>query len=714
MRKRRESGGSAGLPRLARLSCILIASGGVVAGVVALAPPSNTKEQMHEHMQAIAQQMEDLKPQVHQSKQAARHYQDLAAQYAQLSDALGGDDPGRVSIDQEPGAQPVGAAAGTIPPPPPGCGPATVAFTNGTPVTIPTGPAVVASTITVGGALPFLWDLNLSTFITHTFNGDLDITLTSPGGTIVTVTTDNAGTNDNVFNGTDWDDDANPLGQVPYVNNDGLVTDSLYANLVVETPLVPEEAFGAFIGEDPNGDWTLTISDDAAGDGGILAVWTLEITTLDKAPTPTTVTITNPITLTIPTGPAVVTSTITVAGVTNPICDLDLTTFITHTFNGDLDITLASPAGTVVTITTDNAGTNENVYNGTFWNDDANPLGPVPYINNDGLVTDSLYANLIVETPLVVEEAFAAFNGEDPNGDWLLTISDDAAGDGGALSGWGLDITTCECPPGQIKVYFDPISFEEALIAAGKLQKAFWNFKPHILPPGVPVPLNDLLDINSHGTNPGDPWTTPGGGNLWPPTLDNVQFSANEFPQQPQFQPHGFQGLLFGSQGYQGYDNNVLVANNFYDSFDIISGPPAGTNHTAIGLELVSIPPGAPFVHVTIYDKEGLELAKVIVSVPPLQKVFIGILRKDRETIGRIDIWNPDGGFEGISAIALYENPVTCPWDCALPPDGVIDVVDFLALLGGWGFPGPCDFDGINGVDVVDFLKLLGAWGPCP
>jgi hypothetical protein len=55
----------------------------------------------------------------------------------------------------------------------------------------------------------------------------------------------------------------------------------------------------------------------------------------------------------------------------------------------------------------------------------------------------------------------------------------------------------------------------------------------------------------------------------------------------------------------------------------------------------------------------------------------------------------------------------TCPWDCE-GNDGVVDVLDFLALLGQWSQPGaPCDFDA-NGVDVVDFLALLAHWGLCP
>jgi subtilisin-like proprotein convertase family protein len=146
-------------------------------------------------------------------------------------------------------------------------------------VAIPTGPAVVTSTLVVAGAPTYLSDLDVTTFITHTFAADLDITLTSPAGTVVTLTTDNGAGNDDVFNGTVWDDDANPGGQVPYTTNNGMVTDHAYVNATTATPLTPEEAFAAFIGENPNGTWTLTISDDLAGDGGSLNSWALDIDT---------------------------------------------------------------------------------------------------------------------------------------------------------------------------------------------------------------------------------------------------------------------------------------------------------------------------------------------------------------------------------------------------------------------------------------------------
>jgi hypothetical protein len=63
------------------------------------------------------------------------------------------------------------------------------------------------------------------------------------------------------------------------------------------------------------------------------------------------------------------------------------------------------------------------------------------------------------------------------------------------------------------------------------------------------------------------------------------------------------------------------------------------------------------------------------------------------------------------------EAAAPCKGDCAQPPDGVVNTVDFLALLQAWGpggAGGPCDFNGIGGVDTVDFLSLLQNWGDCP
>ena len=158
------------------------------------------------------------------------------------------------------------------------------------PTTAP--PNVVTSTLTVSGVGPYLYDVNARTFITHTSSGQLQITLRSPSGTIVSLTTQNGGTNDNVFNGTLWDDDADPGNQVPYTSPlaaSTMATDTTYANLGVEATLAPEEPLAAFIGENPNGVWTLTIADVTNLDGGNLANWSVDVATLPSPPASATV-----------------------------------------------------------------------------------------------------------------------------------------------------------------------------------------------------------------------------------------------------------------------------------------------------------------------------------------------------------------------------------------------------------------------------------------
>jgi hypothetical protein len=63
-----------------------------------------------------------------------------------------------------------------------------------------------------------------------------------------------------------------------------------------------------------------------------------------------------------------------------------------------------------------------------------------------------------------------------------------------------------------------------------------------------------------------------------------------------------------------------------------------------------------------------------------------------------------------------FQGSSSCPCDCEDPPDGTVDVGDFLALLAQWGIPGMCDCEDPpdGAVDVGDFLAILAAWGPCP
>lgn len=336
------------------------------------------------------------------------------------------------------------------PPPPPGCSSFTVVASNNTPVVTPDS-GVVSSQIEVSGIRGFVWDLDVFTTISHARPTDLDIALTSPFGTVTTLTTDNGGGFDHVFNGTLWDEQANPGGQVPYATafNNGLVTDHEYMSNIVAASLAPEEGFfivnllSLFIGT-PDGTWTLTISDDTAGESGTLHNWEMRFTVLPRTPE-----INMPLNASNSTSQVIQaagTPTIT-SGISVPslgqgrILSVSVDLDVDHTGCGDLDITLQSPAGTVVTLTTDNGVAFDNVFSNVSFGDNNNGGGSVPYVTNSGLVTDHPYVNFSAGQ-LVPEEPLAAFKGEGTGGTWILTIHDDTNGEGGMLNSWGLEFLT--------------------------------------------------------------------------------------------------------------------------------------------------------------------------------------------------------------------------------------------------------------------------------
>src|SRR3954470_22542356 len=80
-------------------------------------------------------------------------------------------------------------ASASAPTPPRNCGPpVTGSLTNPT-VTPLTDNAVTTSTIVVSGLAPNTGDVDVITNIAHTGASDIDMTITSPAGTVVTLTT---------------------------------------------------------------------------------------------------------------------------------------------------------------------------------------------------------------------------------------------------------------------------------------------------------------------------------------------------------------------------------------------------------------------------------------------------------------------------------------------------------------------------------------------
>lgn len=391
------------------------------AALVAASVPAwaGDKEAAYDEMINISHAIQDLRA----NGGSANQIGSLMQRYAILQQRMGGDDPANLASDDS-GAQAWNPSTNSqvqhlVAPICPG-------IDIAPPVTFPgqPGPILDVATVSyqcpVGGVDDFLWDIDLTVAIQHTFAADMDIRLISPAGTVLPVSTDNGGGFDDVFNGTLFDDNANDP-----------VTDHVYANLVVAPVLSPEGRFAAYRGEDPNGIWTLEIVDDAGGDVGNLNFWQLDVTTVNGPEGSTTTTIMNSPGLPIVDNQT--TSSVTpVAGLGLTLEKVVLYMEVTHTFGADLDMRLMSPAGTIVAVSTDNGGGFDNTYNGTTFDPDVLDT-----------VTDHIYANLVTATPLSPEGSFDNFVGQDPNGPWTLSIFDDAGGDIGTLVRWDLTVTTC-------------------------------------------------------------------------------------------------------------------------------------------------------------------------------------------------------------------------------------------------------------------------------
>ena len=368
-----------------------LAVASVVAGWPAFAQAASSaslpKQQMYAEMLSLDQQARVARTSGNPALAA-----ELMQKFDRLRASLGGDDPRAVHAGASSSLQ-ASAQSGAAQLVSPVCGGGATATTS---VSSAPGLAVIdvgtiTDTIVVSGAPTVLWDVDFLLNVTHTWSSDLDITLTSPAGTVITITTDNAilGTGAvDVFAGTTFDDTSvNPINDYAYVSG------------VAVPSLTCEEPLNHLRGENPNGTWTLTVTDDAAGDTGTLVSWGMDLTTIGTLPAPST-----PVNYPSAAVPvaipdvAAVSSTVLVSGAGTSISDLNMTMFVTHTWSSDLDITLQSPAGTTVVVTSDNGNGRINVFNGTLFDDQA--------VNG---VMDASYVDNVVTTPVTPESAFERF-----------------------------------------------------------------------------------------------------------------------------------------------------------------------------------------------------------------------------------------------------------------------------------------------------------------
>jgi subtilisin-like proprotein convertase family protein/subtilisin family serine protease len=252
-----------------------------------------------------------------------------------------------------------------------GAGAQTVRKTSAIPRVIPDNDATgvrdvitVAETLTVAAT-------KVTVDVAHTYIGDLRLTLIAPSGTSVVLHDRNGGNADNIRRSFDAS------------NTAGL---------------------SALLGQAIQGNWTLWVQDLAAVDAGTLNRWELEIgghqaaavEELEERPG-----------IMIPDNTPGGIERVLAVNAAGPIRDIEVTVDITHTYIGDLTVTLMSPNGTPATLHSRSGGSQDNVL--------------------------ATYASAALP-------ALAALRGQSMQGAWKLKVADLEAVDVGKLNRWALKI----------------------------------------------------------------------------------------------------------------------------------------------------------------------------------------------------------------------------------------------------------------------------------
>ena len=208
--------------------------------------------------------------------------------------------------------------------------------------------------------------------LTHTYIGDLRLTLIAPSGSQVVLHNRSGGNADNIKRSFD----------------------------VTTTP-----GLSTLVGQTIHGDWTLLVQDLAAVDVGTWNRWELEITTrkggvIEAEESPGTLIPDN--------SPAGIERTLAV-NQSGQLADLEVALDITHTYIGDLTVTLVSPSGTQVVLHNRSGGSQDNLV--TKYNSATNPI-------------------------------LQGLRGQATQGAWKLRVADLEAADIGKLNRWALRIST--------------------------------------------------------------------------------------------------------------------------------------------------------------------------------------------------------------------------------------------------------------------------------
>ncbi|TAJ21727.1 MAG: hypothetical protein EPO68_04220, partial [Planctomycetota bacterium] len=237
----------------------------------------------------------------------------------------------------------------------------------------------VSSLLALSSFTGAVTEVDVSVAITHTYKGDLRVSLIGPDGTTVILHGQTGGSADNI-------------------------------NTTYDTLTAPAQALSAFVNKPANGTWTLRIQDLAAQDVGTLTAWSLTMKAGGGGGPTTTNKSSTDVPKSIPDNNATgVASVLPVSGLAGTLQDANVSVSITHPYKGDLRVTLVHPDGTQVILHNQAGGSADNI-------------------------------NTTYDTLTAPAQSLAVLNGKTPNGTWQLRVQDLAAQDVGTLTAWSLQL----------------------------------------------------------------------------------------------------------------------------------------------------------------------------------------------------------------------------------------------------------------------------------
>ena len=180
-------------------------------------------------------------------------------------------------------------------------------------------------------------------------------------------------------------------------------------NTTYPTLTAPAETLCKLTRRSSTGRWGLSVIDDSWLDSGRLVSWTLELTGTLGSCSADAWYPSGPFPISIPDSDSTgISSTVDVTA-SGPITSISVGVDITHTYIGDLIVSIRSPGGTARMLH-----------------------------NRSG---DSTYdIHTVYPTPTAPAESLDVYIGTERGGTWTLTVSDNASIDTGTLDGWFLEI----------------------------------------------------------------------------------------------------------------------------------------------------------------------------------------------------------------------------------------------------------------------------------